>query len=413
MRAETALEEALRHDVETLSGAIGERNLSQYRRLVAAAEIRVGGDLGAGKAVSGDPQRRQVLIEGLRAQLTQGREEHKLLDRQVSQGEKRLDRACRITLSPLHFEMGRIIRRSPDRISIDLSSVYQSLGEMPADQLALALNEFFAKGLIGVLSRANRQYLSGNPAREKVFLQLLGQLRELFLLVIRRDQARRKLETLEGQIDQWVADFYTAPRRICVRGAVLPGAHMEFLHPHAEDLGERERGEDPDSVERNQGVGASLEDHNQGGRGQSQDDDAVGEDEPISAIAELSREKTVPRHEEGEPREISKRGVGRQDQDHGGDSLDIIVGDPASKDLPGELGNHRLLLPRDDPVQGREQGHAHEERRHDHREPSQGDPGVPDFGGLEGSNSISDGLDPGKSHSPGRKGSEDQKHPDG
>ena len=65
---------------------------------------------------------------------------------------------------------------------INLTVFYSSLGEQSESQRKTALVQFFAKGVVGYLARANRKYISDNPAREKVFLQLLKHLRELFLL---------------------------------------------------------------------------------------------------------------------------------------------------------------------------------------------------------------------------------------
>ena len=96
--------------------------------------------------------------------------------RLVSQEEKRLDRACKTTMVPLNFNAGRIVRQEADRISIDLRSFYQSLGKLPEAKLTAALDEFLAKGIIGLLARANQRYLCENPTRQKVFLQLLRQL---------------------------------------------------------------------------------------------------------------------------------------------------------------------------------------------------------------------------------------------
>ena len=64
---------------------------------------------------------------------------------------------------------------------------YESLGEDPTARQEQALMEFFSRGVVGTLSRANRKYLANNLAREKVFLQLLKSLRELFGLVFERD----------------------------------------------------------------------------------------------------------------------------------------------------------------------------------------------------------------------------------
>jgi hypothetical protein len=207
--------------------------------LSAAVDLQLGGDLQGGRAQVGAYQLGQARIGRLRAQIDRGREEHERLERLVLQEEKRLDRACRTTLVPLDFSAGRIVRQEAERITIDLSSFYKALGQLPPAKLTAALDEFFAKGIIGLLARANQRYLSENAARQKVFLQLLRQLRELFLLVTRRDQARQLLADLAEEIDQLVGQLCNPRSRIWVQGQVGPGTAIEFVLPRAQDQGDR------------------------------------------------------------------------------------------------------------------------------------------------------------------------------
>ena len=83
--------------------------------------------------------------------------------------------------------MGKVIRHRNGRLWVELTMFYESLGEDPTARQEQALMEFFSRGVVGTLSRANRKYLANNLAREKVFLQLLKSLRELFGLVFERD----------------------------------------------------------------------------------------------------------------------------------------------------------------------------------------------------------------------------------
>jgi hypothetical protein len=212
---------------------------AQDCQLSAAADLQCGGDLQDSQAEVGAYQLGQAQIEGLRVRIERGREERERLDRLVGQEEKRLDRACKTTMVPLNFSAGRIVRQEADRIGIDLRAFYQSLGKLPENTLTAALDEFLAKGIIGLLARANQRYLSENPTRQKVFLQLLRQLRELFLLVTRRDRALHLLEELAEEIDQLVAQLCEPQRRIWVRGQVHAHSSLRFILPRAQDQGDR------------------------------------------------------------------------------------------------------------------------------------------------------------------------------
>lgn len=235
-------------DVLIMGGAhhahISARNIYiggrvQDCHLSAAYNLQCGGDLQGGQAEVGAYQLGQARIEGLKARIDRARDERERLDRLVSQEEKRLDRACKTTMVPLNFNAGRIVRQEADRISIDLRNFYQSLGKLPETALTAALDEFLAKGIIGLLARANQRYLSETPTRQKVFLQLLRQLRELFLLVTRRDRMLHLLEELAEEIDQLVAQICDPQYRIWVRGQVHAGSALHFVLPRAQDQGDR------------------------------------------------------------------------------------------------------------------------------------------------------------------------------
>jgi hypothetical protein len=235
-------------DVLIMGGArhahISARNIYiggrvQDCRLSAACNLQCGGDLQGGQAEVGAYQLGQAQIEGLKVRVDRARDERERLDHLVSQEEKRLDRACKTTMVPLNFNAGRIVRQEADRISIDLRNFYQSLGKLPEAALTAALDEFLAKGIIGLLARANQRYLSETPTRQKVFLQLLRQLRELFLLVTRRDRILHLLEELAEEIDQLVAQICDPQYRIWVRGQVYAGSALHFVLPRAQDQGDR------------------------------------------------------------------------------------------------------------------------------------------------------------------------------
>lgn len=201
--------------------------------------LSAAGDLQRSQAEVGAYQLGQGQVEGLRTQVDRARDERERLNRLVGQEEKRLGRTCNTTLVPLDFNTGRIVRQEADRIIIDLSTFYQALGQLPETKLASALDEFFAKGVLGLLARTNQRYLAENPTHQKIFLQLLRQLRELFLLVTRRDRTLHLLEELAEEIDYLVAKICSPHCRIWVRGQVLHNTTLEFVLPSAQDQGDR------------------------------------------------------------------------------------------------------------------------------------------------------------------------------
>ena len=215
---------------------ISSRNIyiggeARHTFLAASGDIKIGADLKFSRLVVRDYEVYKNKIEELRHKLSQTAEERLTFDRQVHQEERRMDKACHATHIPLNFNVGRIIRHQNDRVQIDLSSFYESIVKQPVDKLELALLEFFAKGIIGVLARSNRKYIVDNPAREKVFLQLLKNLRELFLATAKRDRLVQQITLDEEEIDRLVENLHQPESVLYIQGALLPEIEVEFPLP--------------------------------------------------------------------------------------------------------------------------------------------------------------------------------------
>ena len=145
--------------------------------------------------------------EDLRRRLLRHESSKLRCDRQRKQDEKNLDRTCQLTSLPLDLNLGNLIRHADGRVRIDLESVYRSLEEASEKHLRAALNEFFAKGIMGALARANRKYIVNNPTRAKIFTQFLGKLRDLYNLVAKCDELGRSLERDRSELESLIANL--------------------------------------------------------------------------------------------------------------------------------------------------------------------------------------------------------------
>ena len=208
----------------------------QHAQLEATGDICLGAGLTHSHLIAGQYEDTRHRIEELRREVVQATEERDSLLRQVAQDEKRIDKSSRTTRTPLDLSVGRIVQHEKGKVRIDLSSFYESVGQSSENMIDLALNALFARGIVGVLSRANRRYITENPAREKVFLQLLRSLRELFMLVARRDQTSRQIGSRQEEIDGLVRELAPEDRRITVLGELVPDVRLEFLLPQVERM---------------------------------------------------------------------------------------------------------------------------------------------------------------------------------
>ena len=147
-------------------------------------------------------------------------------------------------------------------------------------------------------------------------------------------------------------------------------------------------------------------------RGHRQDDDAVGVDQPIAPTDELTREVAVARHEIGEPGKVGEGGVGGEHEDDHGDGLDEVVEEAAPEHLARELGDHRLLVAGDDPVEVGKGGDADEERDHDDAQRDEDLLGVAHLGRLEGGHPVRHRLDSGEGDGSGGERAQEEENAD-
>src|SRR4029453_8514749 len=143
-------------------------------------------------------------------------------------------------------------------------------------------------------------------------------------------------------------------------------------------LGKGEGGDHPDGVQRDEVVGVGPEgDDQEHGRGR-QDQDAVGVDQAVPALAQLAGQDGVVSGEGGQQREAGERGVGRQDQDQQGGHLDGDEGGRVGEHVAGQLGDQGgVAVGGGAGVEaGGQKGDADEQEGHDGGHADQGGAGV-------------------------------------
>ena len=92
---------------------------------------------------------------------------------------------------------------------------------------------------------------------------------------------------------------------------------------HAE-LGEGEAGEHADDVELDEPVEVGVEADDQRDRGRGEQQDAVGEHQPVAAVVQLPGQVAVAGQDRGQPGEAVERGVGGEDEDRRGGGLEQV-----------------------------------------------------------------------------------------
>jgi hypothetical protein len=204
--------------------------------LVASGSITVGGDLASGQLTVGDYEDLKRLILSLQNQIARLTTDRETIERLIRHDEKRLDRSCKATRTPLNVNMGKIIVHRYGQVRIDLKPIYPSLTDRSLEEADSVLLDFFSKGVVGVLTRSNRRYIDGNRAREKVFLQVLKNLRGLFMASAQRERIDAQISDAESQVQQLVDSLHSREPSVSIQGNINPGIRLEFVQPKRESV---------------------------------------------------------------------------------------------------------------------------------------------------------------------------------
>ena len=209
-------------------------------RLKAGTDIEVGGDLVDVQIVSGESGNPRGGVEELEQRVVQCQQEREATLQQLRVEQKRLDKLLKATRIAFEVNIGQIVRRHRDRLEINLRPFYEVVGEKSEEEIDRALNEFFAKAVMGLLTRINRTYITGSPTQRQAFMTVVRRLHDLLFLTRNIDKQAIKIGQNEERLKR-MGDRPEAPiSTVYVRGAVLPGLDLQFVLPEADsEAGER------------------------------------------------------------------------------------------------------------------------------------------------------------------------------
>lgn len=82
------------------------------------------------------------------------------------------------------LKMGNILVPLKRELRVKLAQFYAAVGTDDTAKIDKALEEFYLRVVVGMLTRNNKDYISRNPSRHKIFLKLIEELR-IHILKIR------------------------------------------------------------------------------------------------------------------------------------------------------------------------------------------------------------------------------------
>ena len=146
--------------------------------------------------------------------------------------QKRVGRLFAATRIVYDLSVGKVLSRQGVGFRVDLVPFYEVVKGRSESDIDGDLLEFYAKAIVGLLTRLNREYIQQSPSNRKVFTTALRKLHDLIFLAREvdkfRDRASRATSDLEGLLA--LAGGGASPA-VTVYGAALPDLEIGFALP--------------------------------------------------------------------------------------------------------------------------------------------------------------------------------------
>ena len=130
----------------------------------------------------------------------------------------------------VELKMGNILVPQRRELRVDLQQFYNAVDVDDQDKVDRALDEFFLRVVVGMLTRNNKDYISRNPSRHKIFLKLIEDLRKHLLKVREIDKLEDRIRVVRRESYELLNDLKNPddPPKCRVGGVVGPGVAMHF-----------------------------------------------------------------------------------------------------------------------------------------------------------------------------------------
>jgi hypothetical protein len=200
-------------------------------RLTVDADIEVGGNMTDVDAIVGDAEAWRDVVEVQRQRIAAEESQREAIEYELRAEQRRLRILFQATGVRLDVGVGEVFRLSPGRLEVNLLPFYAAMSGRTENEIDRALTEFYAKAVVGLLSRVNRRFIAGGPNNRRAFVTVVRRLHDLFTLTRRLDkqgsritEATKGMETLLNSIEQ-------ARRAVRVQAAARPDTHLTFIVP--------------------------------------------------------------------------------------------------------------------------------------------------------------------------------------
>ena len=230
LEGEVVVVGSLRHaDIRARRISVGKA--ASRSNLKTRQDLHVYGDLVDARVRIGDPERLRRDVARLGRGAEEFHRECALLEQQVRMDEKRVGRLFQATRIACDCDVGRVLIRDGVGFRVDLAPFYEVVSGRSDREIDRALLEFYAKAIVGLLTRLNREYIRKSPSNQKVFTTALRKLHDLVFLARQLDKLKTRAGGAESDLEA-LLDEAGGPSPVAfVGGAALPDLEIEFASP--------------------------------------------------------------------------------------------------------------------------------------------------------------------------------------
>lgn len=225
-------------------------------RFYAREGIEVGQHLTASQIGLGDYELERRTMGKMRERIAKAIVEKDFLERQLRMEEKRVDKLFKTTRIQM-TGIGEIVQMKSKRVVINLNPLYKILkGKSEAD-VDKALLVFFSKAVLGVITRVNKPFLTGNKHRHRILKSAIRDVHNLFFLARKYDKVGLRISELDEEVGRLGEALESRSCVLYVGGEIRPQMDARFTVAKVEQLEENEvliSGDSARLMVRNQGA---------------------------------------------------------------------------------------------------------------------------------------------------------------
>jgi len=161
---------------------------------------------------------------------------HEELAQQVEAERRGLSRLLQVTGVKFNLNIGKIVQQSKDGLQINLKTFYEAVDGRSDEEIDRALRQFFAKAVLGLLTRLNRDYIASGRGHQERFKKVVLKLQDLVFKSREYDKFVNRHHSDTVQVEalsyQYTVNFPT----LVIQGGIHPSFEVA-IHGVVENNG--------------------------------------------------------------------------------------------------------------------------------------------------------------------------------